>query len=431
MISDGASVAEILENLCARFDAESSDFISSILLMEPDGARLRFGAGPRVPKEWAEFINPVTIGPCIGSCGTAAFLKKRVIASDISTDPFWVDLRHIALRNGLRSAWSQPILSKKQEVLGTFCIYSSEPRTPTLEDIRFIEGAVHIALIAIERGRTQAELVNAFEEIRKSHEQLRREEEKFHLITDAIAQFVVVMQPDGRIIYANRLALDYSGLTLDDVRAETFRARAFHPEDIERVKADRAEGLRKGIPFENEQRFLRKDGVYRWFLHRYNPLLDEQGKVVRWYTTGTDIEDRKRAEDRVRNENVALREEIERSSMFEEIVGSSDALSKVLSLVSKVAPTDSTVLILGETGTGKELIARAIHKASKRSSRAFIRVNCAAIPRDLIASELFRTKEAHLRGHCNEDLDDLNRRTAGQSFWTKSANFHLRPKWLC
>jgi formate hydrogenlyase transcriptional activator len=149
------------------------------------------------------------------------------------------------------------------------------------------------------------------------------------------------------------LALDYSGLTLEDVQAETFRARAFHPEDIARVEKDRAEALRKGVPFENEQRFLRKDGKYRWFLHRYNPLLDEQGKVVRWYTTGTDIEDRRQAEDRVRNENVALREEIERSSMFEEIVGSSNALSTVLGLVSKVAPTDSTVLILGETGRAR------------------------------------------------------------------------------
>jgi len=416
MISDGAGVADVLENLCARFDAESSDFISSILLMEPDGTQLRFGAGPKVPKEWAEFINPVTIGPWVGSCGTAAFLKKRIIASDISTDPLWVDLRHIALRNGLRSAWSQPILSKKQEVLGTFCIYSSEPRTPTLEHIQFIEGAVHIALIAIERGRAQAELVNALDEIRKSHEQLRRDEEEFHLITDAIAQIVVVMQPDGRIIYANRLALDYSGLTMDDVRAETFRARAFHPEDIERVKADRAEGLRRGIPFENEQRFLRKDGKYGWFLHRYNPLLDKQGKVVRWYTTGTDIDDRKRAEDRVRNENVALREEIERSSMFEEIVGSSDALSNVLALVSKVAPTDSTVLILGETGTGKELIARAIHKGSKRSSRAFIRVNCAAIPRDLIASELFGHERGAFTGALQRRLGRFEAADGGTVF---------------
>src|SRR6266436_1707557 len=394
MITDGATVQEILENLCIRFDAEPSDFLSSVLLMDPDGERLRFGAGPRIPKEWAEFVNPVKIGPCVGSCGTAAFLKKRVIVSDIAADPLWSEFRDVALRNGLRSAWSQPIISKDGEVLGTFCIYSPKPRPPKPSDLQLIEGAVRIALIAIEKGRTQAALVQALEEIRKSQEQLRRDDEEFRRITDAIPHMIVVMQPDGRIIYANRLALDYTGLTLADVRSETFRTRAFHPEDIERVHKERQEGLLKGVPFENEQRFLRKDGQYRWFLHRYNPLLDEQGKVIRWYTTGTDIEDRKRAEDRMRSENVALREEIERSSMFEEIVGSSEPLRIVLKQVSKVAPMDSTVLILGETGTGKELIARAIHNRSKRSSRAFIRVNCAAIPTALIASELF----GHERG---------------------------------
>jgi formate hydrogenlyase transcriptional activator len=172
----------------------------------------------------------------------------------------------------------------------------------------------------------------------------------------------------------------------------------------------------KGVPFENEQRFLRKDGKYRWFLHRYNPLLDEQGKVIRWYTTGTDIEDRKQAEDRMRSENVALREEIERSSMFEEIVGSSEPLRIVLKQVSKVAPTDSTVLILGETGTGKELIARAIHNRSKRSSRAFIRVNCAAIPRDLIASELFGHEKGAFTGALQRRLGRFESADGGTIF---------------
>jgi formate hydrogenlyase transcriptional activator len=119
---------------------------------------------------------------------------------------------------------------------------------------------------------------------------------------------------------------------------------------------------------------------------------------VRWYATGTDIDDRKRAEDRTKNENIALREDIDHSSMFEEIVGSSLSLRKVLKTVDKVAATDSTVLILGETGTGKELIARAIHKRSRRSSRAFIRVNCAAIPQALIASELFGHEKGAFTG---------------------------------
>jgi formate hydrogenlyase transcriptional activator len=134
--------------------------------------------------------------------------------------------------------------------------------------------------------------------------------------------------------------------------------------------------------------------MYRWFLLRYNPLRDEQGRLMRWYLAGTDIEELKQAEQRLQNENVVLREEIDKASMFEEIVGVSPALHAVLSRLSKVAPTDSTVLITGETGTGKELIARAVHKRSKRSSRAFVSVNCAAIPRDLIASELF----GHERG---------------------------------
>jgi formate hydrogenlyase transcriptional activator len=119
---------------------------------------------------------------------------------------------------------------------------------------------------------------------------------------------------------------------------------------------------------------------------------------VRWYGTGTDVEDRKRAEERTRNENVALREEIDRSSMFEEIVGASTALREVLAQVAKVAPTDSTVLISGETGTGKELIARAIHKRSNRSARAFIRVNCAAISPSLITSELFGHEKGAFTG---------------------------------
>jgi formate hydrogenlyase transcriptional activator len=110
---------------------------------------------------------------------------------------------------------------------------------------------------------------------------------------------------------------------------------------------------------------------------------------VRWYVTATDIEERRQTEERVRNENLALREEIDRTSMFEEIVGSSRPLRNVLQMVARVAPADSTVLLLGETGTGKEMIARAIYKRSNRAARAFSRVNCAAIPPSLIASELF------------------------------------------
>jgi len=166
----------------------------------------------------------------------------------------------------------------------------------------------------------------------------------------------------------------------------------------ERFGDERHRALSRGEPFEVELRARRKDGQYRWFLVRYNPLRDDEGHTIRWYATGIDIDDRKQAEERIQKENLALREEIDHSSMFEEIVGSSEALRKVLAQVGKVAPVDSTVLILGETGTGKELIARAIHKRSKRSARAFIRVNCAAIPQSLIASELFGHEKGAFTG---------------------------------
>jgi formate hydrogenlyase transcriptional activator len=129
-----------------------------------------------------------------------------------------------------------------------------------------------------------------------------------------------------------------------------------------------------------------------------------------------DIDDRKRAEERMRNENLALREDIDRTSMFEEIVGSSPPLQRVLAQAAKVAKTDATVLILGETGTGKELVARAIHRRSGRSTRAFIRVNCAAIPPSLIASELFGHEKGAFTGALQRRLGRFEAADGGTIF---------------
>jgi formate hydrogenlyase transcriptional activator len=241
-------------------------------------------------------------------------------------------------------------------------------------------------------------VITDIEDRKRAEEKLRQDERELRRITDAIPQTIVIQSPDGIPLYANQAVLDYTGLTIEDVTTSDFRARIFHPEDLEKLREERRAALLRGVPFEIEQRARRKDGQYRWFLIRYNPFHDEQGRLVRWYATGTDIEDRKRAEERTKNENVALREEIDRSSMFEEIVGSSAALRQVLAQVAKVAPTDSTVLISGETGTGKELIARAVHKRSNRSARAFIRVNCGAISPSLIASELFGHEKGAFTG---------------------------------
>ena len=242
-----------------------------------------------------------------------------------------------------------------------------------------------------QQHEARAALQAAFEQIKAEQTELRR-------MTDAVASYIYVLRPDGTALYANQTVLDYTGLTLEDVQREDQRARVFHPEDLERLREERQEAFARGKPFELEQRALGKDGNYRWFLVRFNPLRDDHGNIIRWYATGTDIEDRKRAEERMRNENLALREQIDSAFMFEEIVGASPALQSVLSSIVKVAPTDSTVLITGETGTGKELIARAIHKHSQRSGQAFISVNCASIPSSLIASELFGHEKGAFTG---------------------------------
>jgi formate hydrogenlyase transcriptional activator len=135
-----------------------------------------------------------------------------------------------------------------------------------------------------------------------------------------------------------------------------------------------------------------------WPIDEYNPVRDEFRKMIPWLITGNEIDDQKKTEERLRNEDLVLREEIDRSSMFEEIVGSSQPIRQLLKQVEKVAPLDSTVLILGETGTGKELVARALHRRSKRANRAFVKVNCAAIPQSLIASELFGHEKGAFTG---------------------------------
>lgn len=213
-------------------------------------------------------------------------------------------------------------------------------------------------------------------------------------IIDAMPHLIVALASDGRALYGNQAVADYAGLLPEEIQGTDFLTRVFHPEDVGRIKDERQQALAKRVPFKLEMRGRRNDGTYRWFEILYKPLIGENGQVLRWYASGIDIDDRKQAEEGVRNENIALREEIDRSSMFEEIVGDSPSLQAVLAHVVKVAPTNSTVLITGETGTGKELIARAIHKRSQRAARAFVSVNCAAIPTSLTASELF----GHERG---------------------------------
>ena len=219
------------------------------------------------------------------------------------------------------------------------------------------------------------------------------------LLVDSAPSLIHTSRPDGYLDFFNQTWLTFVGRSLEDLQGWKWTA-FIHPEDVEGIVEKWRASLASGEPFLHEARVLRVDGEYRWMLHHKVPVRDEHGHIVKWYGSSIDIEDRKRAElelqkafdqikilkDQLYKENLVLKEEVDRSSMFEEIVGASPALQVVLSRVAKVAPTDSTVLLTGETGTGKELIARAVHKRSQRSSRAFVSVNCAAIPAALIAS---------------------------------------------
>ncbi|HVR24561.1 MAG TPA: PAS domain-containing protein [Candidatus Polarisedimenticolia bacterium] len=197
------------------------------------------------------------------------------------------------------------------------------------------------------------------------------EEHSLRLIIDRIPGQIAVMTAGGEVELVNREILEYFGKTTEELQNWAAN-NSFHPDDILPTIDAWKRALETGQPFEFENRGRRVDGVYRWFHVRVRPLRDAEGRIVRWYVLATDIDDRKRSEgelgkafeeinrlkDRLHNENVALREQIDQVFMFEEIVGSSPALKTVLSGIVKVAPTDSTVLITGETGTGKELIAR-------------------------------------------------------------------------
>jgi PAS domain S-box-containing protein len=236
------------------------------------------------------------------------------------------------------------------------------------------------------------------------------------------------LRADGVVDFANQRWLDYTGLALEEAIHEP--TGAIHPEDLPGVMEKWLATMAAGEPSEDEMRLRRADGEYRWFLVRTAPLRDDQENLIKWYGVAIDIEDRKHTEaslqdalneinklkDQLYKENIVLREEVINASMFEEIVGTSSALQAVLVLVTKVAPTDSTVLITGETGTGKELIARAIHKRSNRSERVFVTVHCAAIPPSLVASELFGHEKGAFTGAVQQRLGRFELAEGGTIF---------------
>jgi len=203
-----------------------------------------------------------------------------------------------------------------------------------------------------------------------------------------------------------------------------------HPEDAKRIQELFEECEIQKTDYEADHRIVLPDGAVKHLHAIGHPLVNEEGDLVEFFGTVMDvtehhraradlekaIEEIKRLKDQLQNENVVLREQIDQAFMFEEIVGTSSGLQGVLSRVMKVAPTDSSVLISGETGTGKELVARAIHKRSRRSQRAFVSVNCAALAPSLISSELFGHEKGAFTGAMQRRLGRFELANGGTIF---------------
>src|SRR2546428_4121027 len=269
-------------------------------LMDVAANQLFQGAGPHVPAAFTTAITPWPIGPNRGSCGTAAFTKQRVVIPDISNDPRWPDeARDLALTHGFCAAWSEPLISKDGDVLGTFCVSYAEPRTPNRRDLELINEAGHIALIAIELERSHRALKNALVGIKNSEDRLRT-------IIDTIPALAWSARPDGSAEFFNRRWLDYAGLSAEEAMDWGWTA-AVHTDDLNRLADYWRSILASGESGEIEARLRRFHGVYRWFLFRASPLRDESGNIVKWYGTNVDIEERKRAEEALRSNEQSLR----------------------------------------------------------------------------------------------------------------------------
>jgi formate hydrogenlyase transcriptional activator len=311
--------------------------------------------------------------------------------------PALTPIQIAALERGLNSVVSVPVILQSRQ-RGAFTLHYSDSK-------RFEQPTINVL------AEWFALLKSALDKRLSS----REHEAELRAVLDAIPHHVTLYSAEARGYYYNRVALDYHGHTATEMQSGA-DVQVVHPEDLECAVKEFHAGLIKGAPFKIEHRLRRSDGEFHWFQGHVTPLRDELGNITRWCCIATDIHDQKLAKERLQNENIALREEVDRASMFEEIVGVSEPLKKVVSRISRVAPTDSGVLITGETGTGKELVARAIHRLSSRSRYPFVSVNCAAIPRDLIASELFGHEKGAFTGAAQRRIGRFELAAGGTLF---------------
>src|SRR5215510_9515618 len=236
--------------------------------------------------------------------GLIAAEKKPHLTNDVTNDPQVTD--QVWARNEGMVAFAGYPLIVEERLVGVMAMFARERLSASTLDT--LASVADVIAQGIERKHAEV--------------RVRQQERELRQLIDFVPQSIfAALGPNGSFLYANQVALEYCGLSAEDFRAQDINVRVVHPDDLERFLDQRRCGWESKTPWELEARLRSKDGQYRWFLIRHNPLQDDQGHITRWYVTGTDIEDRKQAEERFRNENVALREEIDTAFMFEEIVG--------------------------------------------------------------------------------------------------------------
>ncbi len=464
LIFAGSPLPEVLAIIAQLVESKAKGMFCTIWLPDEDGKELYCAAAPSLPG-FSATVGTMAVCPKGASCGTAIYRRESVYVTDILTDPVWDNYRDRLSPFGIRSVWSRPLFTSEGQTLGTFSINYREPRSPSTDDLRLIEEASHITGIAIERHRNE--------------EDLRRERDRLRLLLEITNSMTSKLDLSGlvEVLSTNLLRVtrcDFCGLLLPDadsgelrltilynpqsqgglrdgalipilgsICGKVFRTgKSQHFNSLDELRDDpqsfgndvgrvfyeqvMAEGLRSGCDLP----LIGRSGVLgvlsalkrseREFDKEDVEFLEQVSRPVAIAVENAlDYESAIKDRDKETKRRRYLEEEIR--AELGEIVGESRTLKTALSMVSVVAPTDSSVLILGETGTGKELVARAVHKLSTRSEKAFVKLNCAAIPLGLLESELFGHEKGAFTGAIAQKTGRFELADKGRCFLTRSA----------
>jgi len=297
MVASGAPLSDTLTSIVLLMEAQADGMHCSILVLHADGKRVQHGAAPSLPEAYVKAVNGAPIGPRNGSCGTAMFLKRPVVVTDVMTDPLWADYRKLAEICGLRSCWSTPILSAQHDVLGSFAMYRKETRGPNAEEKRLAAIATHITGIAIERKRAE--------------EALRERDARINLAAESADLAFWVLYPEGNAWMSDKGRRIYGfdsnlPLTCDLILSRT------HPDERAAVKAEYDRGCALQGTFESEHRLLLPYGKTRWVIMRGRCLQDEHGNLLETIGVTLDVSAQKQAalQVQVQREEMAHRNRV-------------------------------------------------------------------------------------------------------------------------